>query len=769
MVETFIFTFRSSGERHKPLLVCAVFLPSAQVSEQQFRGILQEYLDVEGRIPPDVILLLGTEGLRTQLDDLCNSPIVNSTIPDFTRYSNPPALRAIAQRKDGTFIAVTEESSLFIEPRFLQDLQTNGLYSIVGQRQTILAGHGKSHFVKPSGEHCENFIRTANALISGSETSFIAFWVLRYLRDDLEFIYTDTAGINSLALSAILLKLQNDREYKPPLVDSFSSYEGLASYDFRAPEHSFFLISASTTTGLEHTLKSKLQVPNTQILTVLYLGDEPPSESQILCNISGLLRDELEHFRTFPKDKCPLCMSKVPAVAIGGDQFLIDYPMAEAGIVRYEHAPSWLLRFMKDFRGKEVLRVHRLVAIGEDRPRELFIDLAKVCSNVPDPHPFKESEFLQRLDRQLLHIIPATLKHIVYANDPSSKALAQRVSTISDQHFNAGQMSLAPHTELPKEKIEGSKWGTGTLMVVGGIMVTGQKLMEINQLLRNRSDDSVIYLAGITKTRNRERLTEIRTNIQYGKEGSKHYPFYSVLDIHLPDDQISRPSPWDLEADTWRRLQERPSYNDPQAWNKSNDWVTSRIAFLEKQKVTGLSDSLFLPDAKGHQLQLRHGFAFWPDFRAGVPYSQADVYFTVAAVLHSWRQSNEKRHPAVGAQRRVLISPRNFYRYNDGVIQACLLRAADMGEMDYRIDDHLGAAMAEVLSVVFSNIDNVQGEAALEFLLAIAQRRLSLAKHLLTDQLDALEKSLTPQSSITALIAKQLCLFILKQLETERF
>lgn len=74
----------------------------------------------------------------------------------------------------------------------------------------------------------------------------------------------------------------------------------------------------------------------------------------------------------------------------------------------------------------------------------------------------------------------------------------------------------------------------------------------------------------------------------------------------------------------------------------------------------------------------------------------------------------------------TLISPANFDRYNDGVIQASLLRAAKPVEMDYRVDEIFSRQMTDVLSSVLTNWNNAQGEAALEFLMALWTERMCL-------------------------------------------
>jgi hypothetical protein len=75
---------------------------------------------------------------------------------------------------------------------------------------------------------------------------------------------------------------------------------------------------------------------------------------------------------------------------------------------------------------------------------------------------------------------------------------------------------------------------------------------------------------------------------------------------------------------------------------------------------------------------------------------------------------------------RRVLSPRCFDRFNDGVIQASLLRAASPAELDYSVAEQISGEMAQFLEIVFADESGQAGEASREFLLALAQNRLRL-------------------------------------------
>jgi hypothetical protein len=75
-----------------------------------------------------------------------------------------------------------------------------------------------------------------------------------------------------------------------------------------------------------------------------------------------------------------------------------------------------------------------------------------------------------------------------------------------------------------------------------------------------------------------------------------------------------------------------------------------------------------------------------------------------------------------------MLSPRNFHRFNDGIIQASLLRSGKTEYFAYDLDGELSLQMKEFLLSIIDKYDTADGEALMEFLLALGIRRLKLKK-----------------------------------------
>lgn len=103
------------------------------------------------------------------------------------------------------------------------------------------------------------------------------------------------------------------------------------------------------------------------------------------------------------------------------------------------------------------------------------------------------------------------------------------------------------------------------------------------------------------------------------------------------------------------------------------------------------------------------------------------MFITILAVLHELRQLRHGVRPlGRDVHSAKVISPRCFERFNDGVVQAALLRAAYPGELDYSSDHSLSEEMKGVLEFIFGHARVDAGEATNDFLLALVAGQLRI-------------------------------------------
>ena len=194
--------------------------------------------------------------------------------------------------------------------------------------------------------------------------------------------------------------------------------------------------------------------------------------------------------------------------------------------------------------------------------------------------------------------------------------------------------------------------------------------------------------------------------------------------VFLPMIRAGRQTAWDMERELLFGLIEGVDEE------VARDLANQRIQVIDEgasSEVKGLIDKAFHTRTNGEPLVLRSGFAFLPfDYEPG-DITQAEVYFVISAVLHQLRLTARGEHSLMQhGHRRKVISPRCFERFNDGVVQAAILRAATASELDFSISERQSDEMERILDFVFTNAANESGEAAREFALALAIGRLRL-------------------------------------------
>jgi hypothetical protein len=159
--------------------------------------------------------------------------------------------------------------------------------------------------------------------------------------------------------------------------------------------------------------------------------------------------------------------------------------------------------------------------------------------------------------------------------------------------------------------------------------------------------------------------------------------------------------------------------------------LTARLTLLRRTS-TPLTDELFVA-AGATPLVLQPGFVFWsselPERTTAKP-TQADVFYTISNVLQKLRTTAPK--PGARALRanwfqQTLLDPSNLGRFNDGVIQASLLRAARPTEIDFSGDAGSRLDAARIVRRIIDGAHRPRGEAAGEVLIALGSGRLRLA------------------------------------------
>lgn len=187
---------------------------------------------------------------------------------------------------------------------------------------------------------------------------------------------------------------------------------------------------------------------------------------------------------------------------------------------------------------------------------------------------------------------------------------------------------------------------------------------------------------------------------------------------------------WSLEIELIRVLLNFIEHND--SLTGASIYFKERLKILENaldKDVGGLINDVFLKNpVNNSSLKINLSFAFFDFDGYHNRASQADIYFTIASVINNLRHIDKGDKRIIQEEHiRTLLSPINFDRYDDGVIQASILRSATSNELNYKLDkSHSHAMMNFLLKMVGNHKDELTSEGLVEFLFALSVKKLKL-------------------------------------------
>jgi hypothetical protein len=125
---------------------------------------------------------------------------------------------------------------------------------------------------------------------------------------------------------------------------------------------------------------------------------------------------------------------------------------------------------------------------------------------------------------------------------------------------------------------------------------------------------------------------------------------------------------------------------------------------------------------------------------------EGDVYFTISAVINNMRNTPQfSPKLSQNAYVRNLIGPHNFHRFNDGIVQAAILRSAHAAELTYNIDENLSQEMFTILSNLVDHFDDAYGEGLMEFIFAVGSSKLKLHSRDVKEFFELIETKITDE------------------------
>lgn len=574
-----------------------------------------------------------------------------------------------------------------------------GLAAALPRDDVVLSAPSGYAYQKPSGSRSSVFLKPDLALKSSASVGFVALVVFLRLYSgnlerlaQLETVFVDTMAISPVAygLKDLMAVCEHSR---PFVIESFHSYGGFDEVARPLAGTSLCLISASASMSLHKKWLLEKQVQSFEVLTLVTLSAEKTEVDGALLVIAddGAKND---------------AASDAPfSIRIKGETFLPESEAAKRVLLRETaHRCDGETKWFYELAGKEVFDLYRRPPVASSKPRALFVDGLKLLEQV---------EFARWLKEQSLRRIKASTRVIVHQDDEPSRLLAGQVQQIASKELGLATVRLIPQSRLADETLAREDG----VIVCGAVVGKGSLLLEISRTLRDKHSGPRLYLVGFQVTEVREEALSLKQNLQHDKVVQHDYVCFGTAAVGRQiqasfGQEVSRYRFAGAEAEDYPGV------------------LGSRLLALGD--VSRIADLGLLPHGDGvsDSLRLRETFAFWPEDYVAGPH-HAEVVATISVILQRAREDRrvaEADRLASATYRHVVLHPENFSRFNDGIVQAALLRAAQPSELDYR-DDYAGSDFLKGLILRSLNrADDEAGEGILEMLLALASGRMQLVQ-----------------------------------------
>ena len=570
-----------------------------------------------------------------------------------------------------------------------------GLESLFAKEKVLARAPAGFIFLKPSNTRSRYFIKVENALSESENVYFLACSLLKKVNareteatNPIEVIFIDTMAISSLAYTLRdLYEELYDCEAKPRVV-SFHSYSGISTIDYPLPKYSLCIISASHSMNMENKWLENTKCLDSEVITLLTFNNSDHSKRAL-----HSLPDTVQELETEEHEG-------LRDIRIIGEMFSPE-----------EIEPKQVLLNIKSHRisewsKKAPLLSDKKVLSAFQKPlknytmKPIFIDGLKI---------FKF--YRKEVKKYVLDNVPVSTNCVIHQNDESSKALAKFCAKLIRKHLKIPVKVISSDkiTDIEIPKAEG-------ILIAAAVIGRGEVLNSISRDLRglHKGTRRILVVAQIAESKTA--ITLFKKNIEQSPSGQLNkVNILQSLAVGMTE---------------FTELKEEVSLFESLECKKP-ERVQDRI---EKIKKNGILDSeFFLPSSvfPHCKLTLRPGFVFWDEEYQNSLDHSASVLSTVASSLQHAREEDsipDADRLYSSAFQQVVLDPENFSRFNDGIIQAALLRASYSSELDYSSIADASKRLGKFLQRLFQNNQRDQGEASLEFAFALAIGKLKLTK-----------------------------------------
>lgn len=343
----------------------------------------------------------------------------------------------------------------------------------------------------------------------------------------------------------------------------------------------------------------------------------------------------------------------------------------------------------------------------------------------------------QRLVRNLRRFCPQPVKLVIRVG-VSPEAIDSMFQDAGHAALVDQGVACIDYTELGAQ----SAIPAGGALVVFGALLDHSTARSINARLRGIVESGIVtYLSALSVSESPMAAQDLGRFLQFGEHGADTFTY-------RPSAQLAFPGP--RRSSAWE--QELRFINELGASVELDPAIAQRGNWLASTPVA--KNGLFWPGQTG-ELKIQRDFVFLDTKERLDEVSQADVFVVVANALAGARCKNKDLEYKIPTGElpqlsqtvygQYLLSPSNFLTFNDSILMAAFLRAADQSELCFFVDEE---ASEEMTNIVLSEIQAWQrgaGDALPEILISISSRRLRLSeRHAAAVRREALVAGLPP-------------------------
>lgn len=678
---------------------------SRKLKELEIYEDLEEALKSD-RVLPDVVCIFGNEAQLEVYKKAWQNDGIKNLIQRGKKDGFDYVKNYIFFCWDrGSFSFELLEGSLFflgsgfkLEP---DNLLLEGGFSLINKNNVINIAPVNYSFKHPSGTRNNVFIQARDLATDESELYLVSYLIaLQYYENlrDAQKVFIDTMGIYTYIKTAIDL-CEGKSE-----ISSFHSYDEIDNEDLDGG--CIYFISASTTGNMALKI-SKRERPTSKVITLLDFYER--KFTSVIYQVDKLCAFDIKEHES------------ENLIELIGEQFSAKAKPPREVTIGIPHTPKHLSKF-HEYLGFDVNGFSMSI---NSKPRLLSINASKLLNN---------DDFVKWLESEIDWHFPLTISHIVYAEDEASKNIAKEIEIKLLEKLKKESittLALANVSELG-DSVTG-------VVVVCSVSRNGGFLRDISRDLRFHIDSTIprhfITPVAIPKS---TKVWNLLVDFLSRNPTERNYGFSNWICLPIGDDHS--PKYWNKLANLSNEI--GAGELDGEGLLKvTSDIFNESLEQLEREINAAMKEKRFFKTPKDESLRLSEGYLFFaPDSVIAKKYhkvNQSALLLTKSAVIQCAREHrNPTRSLSPNGYESTVISPECFLRFNDPVLQACIIRACKPEELDYSASANLSLIMKGFLIKVFERNDIAYGEAAIEFALALAVGHLKISKKDLKDLLE---------------------------------